>query len=49
VSARTALYGLLGVVAAAASVSWPFVKCRRRSGAGRRRSPTGKAWRPCGS
>lgn len=26
---------------------WPFTACRRCSGSGRRRSPSGRAWRPC--
>lgn len=31
-----------------ACVCWPFAACRRCSGTGKRRSPSGKAWRPCG-
>lgn len=31
-----------------ACVWWPYTNCRRCSGTGKRRSPTGKAWRPCG-
>lgn len=27
---------------------WPFAACRRCTGTGKRRSPSGKAWRPCG-
>lgn len=40
----------LGVVAVyvAACAFWPFAACRRCSGTGKRRSPSGKAWRPCG-
>lgn len=26
---------------------WPFAACLRCSGSGRRRSPSGRAWRPC--
>lgn len=26
---------------------WPFTDCRRCKGAGRFRSPSGRAWRPC--
>jgi hypothetical protein len=26
---------------------WPFTACRRCGGAGRHKSPTGKAWRKC--
>lgn len=32
----------------AACAWWPFAACRRCAGTGKRRSPTGKAWRPCG-
>lgn len=32
----------------AACAWWPFAACRRCEGTGKRRSPTGKAWRPCG-
>jgi hypothetical protein len=43
---------VLGLLLAAgyvlASALWPFAVCRRCSGTGKRRSPTGKAWRPCG-
>ena len=31
-----------------ACVIWPFTACRGCSGSGRRRSPSGKAWRSCG-
>lgn len=31
-----------------ACVVWPFAACRRCSGTGKRRSPSGRAWRPCG-
>jgi hypothetical protein len=27
---------------------WPYRRCGRCSGAGKRRSPSGKAWRPSG-
>jgi hypothetical protein len=27
---------------------WPFRACRRCAGSGKLRSPSGKAWRPCG-
>lgn len=26
---------------------WPFMACQRCEGAGKRRSPSGRAWRPC--
>lgn len=26
---------------------WPFMACRRCGGSGRKRSPSGKAWRSC--
>ncbi|MBP2370683.1 hypothetical protein [Pseudonocardia parietis] len=32
----------------AACVWWPYAACRRCSGTGKRRSPSGRAWRPCG-
>jgi hypothetical protein len=35
----------LGYVAACAV--WPFAACRKCDGAGRRRSPSGRAWRYC--
>jgi hypothetical protein len=31
----------------AACAIWPFVACRKCGGAGRRRSPSGRAWRYC--
>lgn len=31
-----------------ACVIWPYAACRRCGGTGKRRSPSGKAWRPCG-
>lgn len=31
----------------AACAFWPYMACRRCKGAGKRRSPSGKAWRPC--
>lgn len=31
----------------AACAIWPFAGCRRCSGSGRRRSPSGHAWRDC--
>lgn len=31
-----------------ACVVWPFAACRRCDGTGKRRSPSGRAWRPCG-
>jgi hypothetical protein len=31
----------------AACAIWPFAACRKCSGAGRRRSPSGRAWRYC--
>ena len=30
-----------------ACVVWPFAACRKCGGAGRRRSPSGRAWRYC--
>lgn len=30
-----------------ACVIWPYAACRRCGGTGKRRSPSGKAWRPC--
>ena len=30
-----------------ACAAWPFGACRRCGGAGKRRSPTGRAWRYC--
>jgi hypothetical protein len=41
-----ALGGLLLYIGACAV--WPFAACRRCDGSGKRRSPSGKAWRPCG-
>jgi hypothetical protein len=35
----------LGYVIACAA--WPFGSCRRCGGAGKRRSPSGRAWRYC--
>lgn len=26
---------------------WPFTSCRRCDGSGRKRSPSGRNWRPC--
>jgi hypothetical protein len=31
----------------AACAIWPFTACSRCDGNGKRRSPSGKAWRPC--
>ena len=31
----------------AACAIWPFAACRKCGGAGRRRSPSGRAWRYC--
>lgn len=31
----------------AACACWPFTNCHRCDGAGRRRSPSGRAWRYC--
>ena len=36
-----------GAVYLAACAWWPFKACRRCDGCGKRRSPSGKAWRPC--
>ena len=30
-----------------ACAAWPFTACRKCRGAGRRRSPSGRAWRYC--
>lgn len=45
----TVLLLALGAAAAyiAACAFWPFRACRRCSGTGKHRSPSGKAWRPC--
>ncbi|GIG58769.1 hypothetical protein Lfu02_31410 [Longispora fulva] len=32
---------------AAACAIWPFKNCPRCTGSGRKRSPTGRAWRDC--
>ncbi|MQA16950.1 MAG: hypothetical protein GEV09_23305 [Pseudonocardiaceae bacterium] len=32
----------------AACAIWPFARCRWCTGSGRKRSPTGRAWRDCG-
>lgn len=39
---------VVAVVYVAACAWWPFAACRRCSGTGKRRSPSGRAWRPCG-
>jgi hypothetical protein len=39
------LVWLAGYVAAC--MFWPFAACTRCTGSGKRRSPSGKAWRPC--
>lgn len=39
---------LLGVGYVLACAMWPFTACGRCSGTGKRRSPSGKAWRRCG-
>lgn len=36
---------VLGYVLACAV--WPYASCPRCHGSGKRRSPSGKAWRPC--
>lgn len=41
----TALGALVLYIGACAL--WPFAACRRCEGTGKRRSPSGKAWRPC--
>ena len=44
------LLGLVGAVLyVAACAWWPFAKCGRCKGTGKRRSPSGKAWRTCGA
>jgi DnaJ-class molecular chaperone len=47
-------YLVLAAVGIAAAVGyviacafWPFAACRRCTGSGKRRSPSGKAWRKC--
>ncbi len=37
----------VGVLPVACAV-WPYTACGRCKGAGKRRSPSGKAWRACG-
>jgi hypothetical protein len=37
-----------GVGYVLACAVWPFTACRRCEGTGKRRSPSGKAWRQCG-
>ncbi len=39
---------LLAAGYALACAVWPFAACRWCKGTGKRRSPAGKAWRPCG-
>jgi DnaJ-class molecular chaperone len=34
---------------AVACTVWPYTRCPRCAGSGKRRSPSGKAWRPCRS
>ncbi|MGH3502549.1 MAG: hypothetical protein ACRDQA_16905 [Nocardioidaceae bacterium] len=47
-TAWLALLLLLTVVGyVAACAIWPFAACRRCSGSGKRRSPSGRAWRQC--
>lgn len=36
-----------GLLYALACRIWPFAACRRCTGSGKRRSPSGKAWRDC--
>jgi hypothetical protein len=44
---------LLGAVLAAViryivmCVAWPYAACRKCAGSGKKRSPTGRAWRRC--
>ena len=35
------------VLYVAACAFWPFMACRRCHGTGKRRSPSGQAWRSC--
>lgn len=44
-AAATAILATLGYLAACAI--WPFASCGRCSGSGKRRSPSGRAWRDC--
>jgi hypothetical protein len=51
---RALTWGLLAAAAALwlagyllACLFWPFTACRRCEGAGRHRSPSGRAWRRC--
>ena len=47
-SALPVLVGLVLLVGyAGACTAWPFGACRRCSGSGKRRSPSGRAWREC--
>lgn len=46
IAAGLALVWAAGYVVACAI--WPFAACGRCKGTGKRRSPTGKAWRRCG-
>jgi len=39
---------LLGTGYVLACALWPFAACRRCKGTGKKRSPSGKAWRSCG-
>lgn len=46
-----ALFALALLVVAGyvlACAVWPFASCGRCSGSGKKRSPTGRAWRACG-
>jgi hypothetical protein len=49
IAASTLILALLAVTFCyfAACAVWPFTACRKCGGAGRRRSPSGRAWRYC--
>ena len=49
IAASTLILAVLAVTFCyfAACAVWPFTACRKCRGAGRRRSPSGRAWRYC--
>jgi hypothetical protein len=44
--ATVALFGWAALYALGCWI-WPFASCRRCAGSGKRRSPSGRAWRRC--
>lgn len=42
-----AIAGVVGVVYLAGCLVWPFTACAKCEGAGKHRSPSGRAWRTC--